>query len=546
MLWAMCCAMGLYAANKPLKIVYENDVHGNIQNYAAIAGLRDSLRKAGYPVITVSSGDFLQGTAYASMSKGRFCVDVVNALPYDVIAVGNHDLDYGGARLMELRDTLSHRTALLCCNLYDSLNRRCMDAYTVREAGGYKVAFVAVLTTATEDLEANVVFNAQGKQIYTFCKDSLAAVTQRAIDAARAQNPDYVILLAHMGEMPLDEHISIGQLMDQLTGVDVILDGHSHSQIESIYVQDKDDKDVLLSQTGSNLQKVGCLTLAKGEDATTMLIDSKQLPCNATVKAAFDRVDKQMKPILGRVMGKTDFELCYSMDGKRAVRNRETNLGDLVADAYSTTLDTHIGWVNGGAIRTAIGAGDITYGEMMNVSPFNNFMCVVEVTGKMLADALEECYRDCPLELGMFGQISNVRCKIDTTIHNTLQWTDDNQLITSGPRRVYDIEIHTDGGWRPLLPEDTLTMGSTYYIVYNGESRAFHNARLLKDKVMTDLESLTSYVVDYLHGNVSDTYRQPQGRIVMTDARPQPMPDKSKAKKGKRARTRVRKPKVLF
>lgn len=57
---------------------------------------------------------------------------------------------------------------------------------------------------------------------------------------------------------------------------------------------------------------------------------------------------------------------------ERMVRSQETNLGDLCADAYRWALNADIGLVNGGGIRADIAAGDITYGQIINVHPYSN------------------------------------------------------------------------------------------------------------------------------------------------------------------------------
>ncbi len=76
-------------------------------------------------------------------------------------------------------------------------------------------------------------------------------------------------------------------------------------------------------------------------------------------------------------------------DGTRAIRNRETNLGDLCADAYRAISGADIALVNGGGIRADIPAGNITYGQIIKVHPYGNALCVVEATGQEIIDALE-------------------------------------------------------------------------------------------------------------------------------------------------------------
>lgn len=499
---------------KPLKIVFDNDVHGSINRYEYLAGYRDALKEAGYPVLTVSVGDYLQGSAYAAVSKGQFCIDLMNAVGYDVVAIGNHDIDYGVKRLLALRDSLDKKTAMVCANLYDGNKEHCLPAFTFCNVGGYHVAFVGVLTTATELLEANVVNDEQGNPECSFGKDSLVQIVQKAIDIVRLGNPDWVILLTHMGVDPLDDHMASWQLLEQLHGVDVVLDGHSHSVVNTTMLSGDASKDaVAVAQTGFTMANVGCLTLERGEQPRVKLYSYENLPQSASVHKTYRDVVDQMQPILGQVVGYTPFDLKFYINNQRAVRRQETNLGNLVADAYRHELGTDIGWVNGGGIRAGLVTGDITYGQVVNVSPFNNFMCIAQVTGQMIADALEECYSKCPGDLGSFAHVSGLRCTLDTTIHNQLSWNEKGQLVVNGKRRVSKIEVEKNGVWRPLEMKEVLTLGGSDYVVYEGESRGLRNAKILQDKVMTDTECFQKYIMNTLQGTIPERYREAQGRI---------------------------------
>lgn len=499
-------------ANKPLKIVFENDVHGSVDRYEYIAGFRDALVEAGYPVLTVSAGDFLQGSAYAAMSKGQFCVDMMNTVGYDIVTVGNHDFDYGLPYLQSMRDSLK-QTALICSNVLDAEGNACFPAYTITNVGGYKVAFIGVVTTATEQLEAYSVFDKQGNRQISFSKENLVETVQKAVDKVRLGKPDWVILLAHMGIDPLGEHLASWELLEQLEGVDLLIDGHSHSVINA-EVQGKDpEKRVAVAQTGSGLAYVGCVTLMRGVAPRVQLYSSQNLAQSAKVHEAYLNVVALTQPLLGRVVGYTPVELTTLANGERAVRKQETNIGDLVADAYRDQMHTDIGWVNGGGVRTNIMTGDITYGNILSVSPFNNFMCAAEISGQQLLDALEEAYNECPDELGAFAQISGVRCVVDTTIHNKLEWSAFNELTVVGDRRVSNVEVLKDGEWKSLDVNATYTIGSTDYVVYEGESRGLKAARILNDKMMTDTECLQNYIINTLEGTIPNTYAKTQGRI---------------------------------
>ena len=81
-------------------ILHSNDVHGQIDGYAYIAGLRDWFVGKGADVILTDSGDFSQGSIYVSSTKGAAAIEMMNAAQYDVVTLGNHEFDYGYDQLM--------------------------------------------------------------------------------------------------------------------------------------------------------------------------------------------------------------------------------------------------------------------------------------------------------------------------------------------------------------------------------------------------------------------------------------------------------------
>ena len=102
------------------------------------------------------------------------------------------------------------------------------------------------------------------------------------------------------------------------------------------------------------------------------------------------------------VLGYSDYNLTTlnPATGQRAIRNAETNLGDLTADAYRMVLGADIGLSNGGGIRADIKTGNVTYNDTLAVFPYGNMGCVVEATGRQIRDALEMASRNYPEESG--------------------------------------------------------------------------------------------------------------------------------------------------
>lgn len=229
-------------------------------------------------------------------------------------------------------------------------------------------------------------------------------------------------------------------------------------------------------------------------------------------------IQSQFEESLKTVIGRSEVHLTV-MDpaaGIRAVRNGETNMGDLTADAYRFVLGADIGFSNGGGIRADIVPGDITYNDTLSVFPFGNMGCVVRATGQQILDALEMSVCDYPQESGSFMQVSGLTYTIDASVPSSVE-TDDkgNFLCVSGPRRVSEVMV----GGAPLKPEESYTLASHNYMLKSAGSgmTMFQGCELLRDEVISDVDLLSAYIQDNLGGSVGEEYSNPagQGRITI-------------------------------
>lgn len=126
-------------------------------------------------------------------------------------------------------------------------------------------------------------------------------------------------------------------------------------------------------------------------------------------------VRRPLEEIKRRVVGKTLVDL----DGARErVRTQETNLGNLIADAYlekarKAIPETQLALVNGGGIRASIPAGDVTLGQVLEVMPFNNMLVILRLTGAEILEALENGVSKVEDEHGRFPQVAGMRYAFD-------------------------------------------------------------------------------------------------------------------------------------
>ncbi len=516
--------------SKGIVVLYTNDVHCGVDDnigYAGVAAYKNAYEKAGYEVVLVDSGDAVQGATIGTLSKGEYIVEIMNELGYAAAAVGNHEFDYGMDRFMELSELADYD--YVAANFVDKDGNLVVDAYTIVEAGGHKIAFVGAATPETFTSSSPAYFQDEnGNFIYGFCEggdgsDFYAAI-QSAVDSAAAEGADIVIVLSHLGTNLESAPYSASDLIENTNGIDAVLDGHSHSVWAGEIVLNKDGEEVLLSSTGTKLENLGSLTIVDTEDGIdfTTELHHEVIFQDDAMAAFVAGIKEEYAELAQTVVAKTDVDLTIvdptltDSEGKplRIVRSQETNLGDLCADAYRAMSGADIAFVNGGGIRTSIPAGDITYEQIISVHPFGNAMCVVEATGQEILDALEMSARKLPSENGGFLQVSGISFDIDMSVEPTVV-TDDKGLFVevSGDRRIKNVKV----GDAPIDPDATYTLAShNYMLKESGDGiNMFADNVLLQDSVLLDNQVLIKYITEYLGGVVGAEYADlyGQGRI---------------------------------
>lgn len=521
-------------------ILFTNDMHCGVEDgmgFEGVARIKTALENAGKNVLLVDAGDAVQGGIIGTLSKGEAIVELMNALGYDVATIGNHEFDYGMEQFN--KNVSLAQFKYVACNFIDQEGNTVLDPYTIIECAGKKIAFVGVATPQTFKSSTPTFFmDESGKFIYSFCEGNngqdLYDTVQKAVDAARAEGADYVIALTHLGVEGDCRPWTAGDVIEHTTGINAFIDGHSHTK-ENNLVKNLDGEEVLHVQTVTKLENLGMLTInpegkfsAKMINFTTMeLMDD--LGLLAEDNGASDMIAAKLaenEELINKVVAHTDVDLIINdpvLLDVRIIRNQETNLGDLCADAYRAMGETDIAFVNGGGIRAKIPAGDITFGQIISVHPFGNSLCVAEVTGQQILDALEFGVSKLPGEFGGFLHVSGLKFVVDMKVESPVK-TDEKGMFVSveGERRVKDVEVlQADGSYAPIDPEKIYTLAChDYYLKNMGDGYTmFAGCNLLRDSVMIDNQVLINYIVDVLNGTVGSEYADPygQGRITFAE-----------------------------
>lgn len=522
-------------------ILYTNDVHcavdaktdkeGKLTNigYAGVAAYRDEMAAllGAENVTLLDAGDALQGDAIGTMSKGSYLTDIMNQVGYTLFVPGNHEFDYGMARMQELMGQM--KAKVISCNFTDlKTNKLVYAPYAIIAYGERKIAYVGVTTPESFTKSTPAYFQDEsGAYIYGFCeanngKDLYAAV-QAAVDAARKEGAGTVIAVGHLGVDSQSSPWCSTDVIANTTGIDAFIDGHSHSTVASELHPNKDgSKQVVLTQTGTKLAGIGRMTIKADGTITTGLI-SGYTQQNLETLAFITEIENKFAADLAQKVGYTDVALTTQdpATGNRRVRTGETNLGDLCADAYRFVLGNgktgeefgpaDIAFVNGGGVRADIDTGDITFGEVISVHPFNNVGCVVEATGQEILDALEMAARLAPEENGGFLQVSGLTYTIDTTVASTVETDDKKSFVkVAGERRVKDVLV----GGQPIDPNKTYTLASHNYMLLDGGDgiNMFRDNKVLVQPVILDNQVLITYIRDFLNGTVGEDYADPYGQ----------------------------------
>ncbi len=523
-------------------VLYTNDVHCAIDNnigYDGLALYKREMQALYKRVILVDSGDALQGGPIGLFSKGAYITELMNLVGYDVAAIGNHEFDYGVETLKKRAEEFGFR--YVCCNFKAiETGEPVFESFKIIDAGEMKIAFIGVVTPLSLGSAKPVYFqNAEGQYVYSFCGDGddLYEVVQANVDNARRKGADYVILLGHLGENVGVEKWRAQAVVENTTGIDAVIDAHSHEVTQSLIVKNKAGEPVTITQTGTMFDHIGKMTISK-DGIATELIDRVPAPessmgldeatwtaidgqyVDVAVNRKVSEINASVAEKLSEKVGRVDFDLCVN-DPKttiRRVRNGETNLADLVADALRETYKTDIALLYGGGVRNDVQRGEITYGDVLKAFPFDNKILSVKVSGRQILNALEFGAKKYPEEDPAFlSAVSGIAFTIDASVKSGVELDELNRFKrVNGEYRVKNVMI----GGEPLDLEKEYSLCSNSFMLLeggDGYGPIFEDCEIIEAWGESDVEHFNRYIRDELGGCVPDSYKDPkgQGRITI-------------------------------
>lgn len=496
-------------------ILHTNDVHGGIAGYAKLAAAKESYTASGAYTMLVDAGDYIQGDPTVSASQGKTAIELMNSTGYDAATVGNHEFDYGYANLKTI--SAQANFPILAANVQYN-GATAFDSHTIfTAANGKKIGVFGLETpeTATKAHPAKI-------QGVTFVGgQDMMKLAQTEVDTLKAAGCDYVICLGHLG---IDAESTGNRSIDVLnavTGIDVFIDGHSHSTLDQIKAATNGTGKVgnaYLTSTGTKLANVGVVDIAPDGTITTSNVPLDTLTAeNADTAAVIQRIQQQIDADYGAVFAQSEVQL----NGEKAqVRTGETNLGDLITDAMlwqAGTLGEKVDAAisNGGGIRASLSVGGLTKKDINTVLPFGNTLYLVKLTGAQLLEALEASTCSLPESIGAFPQVSGIEYTVNTGAK--FSSTENYPGSTYGkPNAVNRVTIQSVGGVA-FDPAETYTIVTNDFLGAGGDTYyTFKSSPVGYDTGVPLDEVLMDYITAQCKGTITKAaYGQTAGRIHM-------------------------------
>lgn len=375
-----------------VKIVHTNDIHARVEEddynqvigMDRLSGIAQTFTEGADGSLMLDSGDTFHGQPIATIVKGESVAKLMKACGYDAMTTGNHDWSYGKERLKELGGIANVK--ILSGNIKNADGTSFFDTdELVKEiTKNGKTLKIGVFGVSDPEMKNKTTpSNVEGLDF----QDAVAYAKGEAA-TLKAEGCDVVIALSHT----LDPK----NVAAQVDGVDLWLCGHEHIEL-SESVTTPDGSKTYVSESGHYLNSVGLIDLncTMDEDGSVHVdyektsVDyeaAQNYPKDASVTAVLDTIKAENETALNRVIGTSPVEL----DGVwEHIRIGQTNLGNVITDAYLLATGADIAFENAGGIRASIAAGTVTYGDVINVSPYGNYVVTKKLTGAQIKEMLE-------------------------------------------------------------------------------------------------------------------------------------------------------------
>lgn len=419
---------------------------GSARIATAIAEAREAARADGRGTLLLEAGDAFLGSLFFSHHEGQAEAQVQRAWGVQGFALGNHEFDLGAEALA--RYIAAVPFPVLSANLdateEPALAGKIRPTITFRREA-MRVVVVGLTTPDTPGISSpgpNLRFT-----------DPLEAAN-RAVWEARREGAATVVLLSHLG-LGADRRLAA-----EVSGVDVILGGHSHTLVAPPVVVEGPDRPVTIVQAGAHGRWLGRLDLDLAADGRVVLAAqqmrelSASIPEDTAVAALVAQLAAPLEALRRRVVARLPAALSNATCGAAPCE-----IGALVAEAMRVGVEAEIGWQNGGGVRAGLPAGEVTMGDVLAALPFGNTTARLVLRGASLIEALENGLGRLPAPSGRFPQLAGLRFTVDAA-------------RPPGSRVVAAETRQADGSWQPLDPGRAYSVATNNFLRRGGDGYA--------------------------------------------------------------------------
>jgi 5'-nucleotidase len=428
--------------NVKITLLQVNDVYqfapvdqGRNGGLARVLTLKKRIQSENPNTLFLLAGDTISPSVESITHKGAQMIDAWNATGLDYATFGNHEFDFGPAVLIERMK--ESRFGWLAANVIDRKTGKPFGGaqpFVIREFGGVKIGIFGLVLPETKSTSR------PGDDV-EFRNPCEAA--KQMVSAIHDQGAKVVVALTHLS-MREDKEVA------QCSDVDVIIGGHEHTLLESsaggapIFKMNADARQ--LGRIDLNITPDGKLDSIDWE-VISVTNGTKEDPQFATVYRKYSGLLAELAKPVGRTT--------VPLDARSAEnRTRETNVGNLVTDAFRKATAADVALMNGGSVRadSIIGPGVITLRDVLSILPFKNKLVKIEVSGETLRAALEHGVSRSAEDSqpGGFPHVSGLTYTFDAT----------------RPVGSRVIEVKANG--RPLNPARKYTLTTTTFIGLDG------------------------------------------------------------------------------
>ena len=461
-----------------LIIFHTNDMHARIQNsddsgksigLAEMAAAVKEVKSKNPATLWLDAGDTFHGISMIMITKGENLVPLLNAAGIDAMTAGNHDFNYGSAQLEKLAKKM--KFPLLDANVIrKSDGKLIFTPYKIFKLNGIKVGVFGLSTPET-------AYKTNPNNVKTVEFLNPVEVSKEMIKKLRPQC-DILIAIMHMGVDASSEFTS-ERIARETEGIDLIVDGHSHTALaDGIRIGD-----TLIVQAGCYEHFLGRATIEvenhKIISKKAELLDADDVKKIAPVPdkkilKLIDAMNIKSKKFLDEVVTHSEKTLSSY---RLLVRRNESELGNLVSDAFRWAAKSDIAITNGGTLRADFPAGDLKNRDILNILPFGNTLQIAEIKGSTIREMLEHSVEYYPASFGGFLSVSGINFSYDPS--------------QPAKQRVKDILI----GENPLDEDKIYTIALTDFMTSGGDDYSM----LTNLKIIGEYGNYEEALINYLN-----------------------------------------------